>query len=62
MTLNSDNIIFRTIIDVGLNDILSIMGGNLRHLRFRYGMEECNFMKSWDETCKNGVQIRTMYR
>ncbi len=31
----------------------SIMGGNWRHLRSKYGMEECNVMKSWDEMCKN---------
>ncbi len=30
-----------------------IMGGNWRHLRSKYGMEECNVIKSWDEKCKN---------
>ncbi len=29
------------------------MGDNWRHLRSKYGMEECNVMKSWDEKCKN---------
>ncbi len=53
MALNSDNIIVRTIINVGLNGTHSIMGGNWRHLRSKYGMEECNVMKGWDEKCKN---------
>ncbi len=67
MALNSDNIIVRTITNVGLTGTHSIMGGNWRHLRSKYGMEECNVMKSWDEKCKNecesvGVceQIREM--
>ncbi len=50
---NSDNIIVRTIINVGLNGTHSIMGGKLKHLGSKYGMEECNVMKSWDEKCKN---------
>ncbi len=29
------------------------MGGNWRHLRSKFGMEERNVMKSWDEKCKN---------
>ncbi len=33
MALNSDNIIVRTIPNVGLNGTHSIMGGNCRHLR-----------------------------
>ncbi len=48
MALNSDNIIVRTITNVGLNGTHSIIGGNWRHFRSKYGMEECNFMKSWD--------------
>ncbi len=51
--LNSDNIIVRTIINVDLNDTHSIMGGSWKHLRSKYGMEEYNVMKSWDEKCKN---------
>ncbi len=46
MALNSDHIIVRTIINVGLNGTRSIMGGNWRHLRSKYGKEECNVMKS----------------
>ncbi len=67
MALISDNIIVRTITNVGLNGTHSIMGGKWRHLRSKYGVEECNIMKSWDEKCKNecesvGVceQIREM--
>ncbi len=52
MALTSDNIIVRTIINVGLNGTHSIMGGNWRHLRSRYRMEECNVMKCWDEMYK----------
>ncbi len=40
MALNSDNILVRTITNVGLNGTLSIMGGNWRHLRSKYGMKE----------------------
>ncbi len=68
MALNSDNIIVKTISNVGLNSTHSIMGGNWRHLRSKYGMEECNVIKSWDEKCKNECesvvvcqQIREMY-
>ncbi len=32
------------------------MGGNWRHLRSKYGMEECNVMKIWDEKCKNDCE------
>ncbi len=53
MALNSDNIIVRIITNVGLNGTHSIMGGNWRHLRSKYGMEECNVMKSWFEKYKN---------
>ncbi len=53
MALNSDNIIIRTITNVGLYGNHSIMGGNWRHLRSKYGMEECNVMKSFDKKCKN---------
>ncbi len=53
MTLNSNNIIDRSIIGVGLNGTHSIMGGNWRHLMYKYGMEECKVMKIWDEKCKN---------
>ncbi len=53
MALNSDNIIVRTIIDVGLNGIHSIMGVNEKHLRSKYGMAECKVMKNWYEKCKN---------
>ncbi len=53
MVLNSDNIIVRTIINVGLNGAHSIMGGNWRHLRSKYGMEEHNVVTNWDEKCKN---------
>ncbi len=59
MALNSDNIIVRTITKVGLNGTHSIMGGNWRHLRSKYGMKECYVMKSWDEKCKNeGESLR----
>ncbi len=51
VVLNSDNIIVTTIINVGLNGTHSIMGGNWIHLRSKYGIEECNVMKSWDEKC-----------
>ncbi len=39
MALNLYNIIIRTISNVGLNDSYSIMDGNWRHLRSKYGME-----------------------
>ncbi len=44
MVLNSDNmrVIARTIINVDLNGTHSLMGGIQRHLRSKYGMEECN--------------------
>ncbi len=53
MTLNSDNMIVRTIINVGLNGTHSILCGNLIHLRSKYGMEECIVMKCWNEKFKN---------
>ncbi len=52
-TFNSYNIIVRTIINVGLNGTHSIVDGNWRHLRSKYGMEECNVIKRWEEKCKN---------
>ncbi len=47
MVFNSDNIqvIVRTIINIDLNVTHSILGGNWRHLRSKYGMEECNVEK-----------------
>ncbi len=65
MSLNSDNTIVRTIINVGLNGTHSIMGGNWRHLRSKYGMEECKVMKSWGEKCKNeceSLRVREQVR
>ncbi len=59
MALNSDNIIVRTIINVGLNRTHSIVGGILRHLRSNHGIEECNVMKSWYEKCKNKCEYAT---
>ncbi len=32
-------------------------GINWRHLKSKYGMEICNFMKSWDEKCNNECEI-----
>ncbi len=52
MAFNSDNIIVRTLTNVGLNGTYSIMGGNWRHLRSKCGILECNIMKYWDEKCK----------
>ncbi len=53
MALNSDNMIVTKINNVDLNGTQSIMGGNWRHLRSKYGMEESNVMKCWNEKCKN---------
>ncbi len=61
MALNSDNIIIRTIINVGLNGTHSIMGGNWRHLRSKYATEECNVMKSSDVKCKNECESVRVY-
>ncbi len=41
-----------------MNGTHSIMGGNWRHLRSKYGMEEFNVMKSWDEKWKEWVWQR----
>ncbi len=54
MTLNSDNVSDRTIINVELNGTHSIMGDNWRHLSSKYGIEECNVMKS----VRMGVNMR----
>ncbi len=48
VTLNSDNVSDKTIINVVLNDTHSIMDGNLRP---QFIMEECNVLKCWDEKC-----------
>ncbi len=53
MTLSSDNVIVRTTTNLCLNYTLSIIGGNWRYLRPKYGMKECNVIKRWDEKCKN---------
>ncbi len=57
MAINSDKIIVRTITNVGLNGIHSIMGGNWRHLRSKYGLDECSVINSWDEKCKMSVNM-----
>ncbi len=33
------------------------MGGNLRHFRSKYGMEEYKVMKSYDENCNNECEF-----
>ncbi len=53
MALNSNNIIVRTIINVGFNDTHSIMGGNWKDLRSKYGMKKYNVMKCCVEKCTN---------
>ncbi len=53
MALNSHNVIVSAIVNLDLNGMYSIMGGQWKHLRSKYGMEECNVMKRLDEKCKN---------
>ncbi len=58
MALNSDNIIVRTKTNVGLNVTHSIMGGNWRHLRSKYRMEECNVIKAWMKSVRMCESVR----
>ncbi len=55
------NIIVRTITSVGLNVTHSIMGGNWRHLRSKYGVGECIVMKGCDEKSRNQYESVRVY-
>ncbi len=45
MVMQSDNVIMRTIINMGIEGFLSVMGRNIRLMQSRFKMKEINVLK-----------------
>jgi hypothetical protein len=60
MAMKSDNSTVKTIANMGIYSSYSIMGGNFKHLRDKYGMNANKVNKQWNESCfNNEFVIRT---
>ncbi len=67
MAMTRDNVVVRTIINMGIGGFHSVMGRNLRLMQSRFKMKESNMLKSWNHRCDNvsdavrvGVQVREL--
>ncbi len=65
MAMKSDNVVVRTIINLGIEGFHSVMGRNLRLMQSKFKMVESNVLKVWNYKCDNAtdsvrlsVQIR----
>ena len=57
MALKSENCTVKTIANMGVNGIYSIMGNNYRLLRSKYDMNENNVKGSWNVKCMNESEV-----
>ncbi len=67
MAMKSDNVVLRTIINMGIEGFHSVMGRNIRLIQARFKMEESNVLKFWNHKCDNesdavrlSVQVREL--
>ncbi len=65
MAMKSDNVIIRTIINMGIEGFQSVMGRNLRLMQSRFTMDESNVLTFLNHKCDNesdavrlSVQVR----
>ncbi len=65
MAMKSDNVVVRTIINIGIEEFHSVMGRTIRLMQSRFKMEERNVLKFWSHKCDNAcvilsVQVREL--
>ncbi len=61
MAMKSDNVVVRTIINMGIEGFHSVMGRNLRLMQSKFKMDECNVLKFRNHKCDNksdGVSVQ----
>ncbi len=57
MCINSDNVIVRTISNMGCNSAYSILGCNYRYLKMKYDMDVKNVFYKWNEICDVNTEV-----
>ncbi len=69
MAMKSDNVVVRTIIDMGIEEFHSVIDRNIRLIQSRFEMEERNVLKFWNHKCDKesdtvrlSVQVRELCR
>ncbi len=67
MAIKSDNVVVRTIVNMGIEGVHSVMGRNLRLMQSRFKMDESNVLKFWNHKCNSesdavrlSVQVREL--
>ncbi len=67
MAMKSDNVVVRTIMNMGIEGFHSVMGRNLRLMPSKFKMAESNVLKFWNHKCDNesdavrlSVQVREL--
>ncbi len=67
MAMQSDNVVVRTIINMGIEGFHSVMGRNLRLIQSKFKMDKSNVLKCWNHKCDNesdaarlSVQVREL--
>ncbi len=53
MAMKSDNVVVRTIINMGIEGFHSVMERNLRIMQSKFKMDESNVLKFWNHKCDN---------
>ncbi len=53
MAMKSDNVVVRTIINMGIDGFYSVMGRNLRLMQSKFKMDENNVLKFENHKCDN---------
>ncbi len=53
MAMKLDNVVVRTIINMGIEGFHSVMGRNLRLMQSKFKMDENNVLKFWNHKCDN---------
>ncbi len=67
MAMKSDNVVVRTIINMGIEGFHAVMGSNLRLMQSNFKMDEGDVLKFWNHKCDNesdavrlSVQVREL--
>ncbi len=65
--MKSDNVVVRTILNMGIEGFHSVMVRNLRLMQSKFKMDEINVLKFWNHKCDNesdavglSVQVREL--
>ncbi len=65
MAMKLDNVVVRTIINMGIEGFHSVMGRNLRLMQLKFKMDESNVLKFWIHKCDNesdAVRLSVQFR